>query len=168
MLEMDLMEFFRSEVIWGRERSLKVNYKKNWPPPYYIFLESWEKVLQGFILILGVKGHLRSLENIKGQKSKKINPHQVICFWKPETELEMDLLEFLRSEVIGGHWRLSEDFEGQHTFHNSWIFWMCFSDDLCFVPHLYPIGPLLSPSLFSDYSLSVSNVPINIQNTCQQ
>ena len=32
----------------------------------------------------------------------------MICFWKSETELEMDLLEFWRSEVISGHWRLLE------------------------------------------------------------
>ena len=104
-----------------------------------MFLESWEKVLQGFILILGVKGNLSSWEVMKGQNPKKINLHQMICFWKPETELEMDLLEYLKSEVIRGHWRSLKVVGCQHNFHNSWICWMCFSDDLCFVPHLYLI-----------------------------
>ena len=47
----------------------------------------------------------------------------MICFWKPETELEMDLLEFWRSEVIRGYWRSLKVVGGQHTFHNSWICW---------------------------------------------
>ena len=146
-----------------------------------MFLESWEKVLQGFILILGENVIWGCEKSLKVKKIENFDPHQMICFWKSETELEMDLLEFWRSEIIRGQKGVKSDIVelfgrifwqnilkyglvvftsfsllpripqrlvrpmtlevvgGQHTFHNSWICWMCFSDDLCFVPHLYLI-----------------------------
>ena len=120
---------------------------KFWPPPNYMFLESWEKVLQGFILILGVKGHLRSLEDIKGQQLKILTPTILYVFENLRPSLKWICWNFWdrRSlEAIGGRWRLLE--VNTKTFHNSWICWMCFSDDLCFVPRT---------------GLSVQTLPIN-------
>ena len=64
--------------------------------PHQMFFESWEQVLQGFILISGVRGHLRSSEVIKGQ---------TLFFWPPPN---YKFPESLVSEVIWGRERSLE------------------------------------------------------------
>ena len=76
-----------------------------------MFLESWEKVLQGFILILGEKGHLRSWEVIKGQKLKILTSTKWYVFGNLRPSLKWICWNFgdPRSlEAIGGRWRLLE------------------------------------------------------------
>ena len=50
----------------------------------------------------------------KKKKNENFDPHQMICFWKSETEPEMDLMEFLRSEVIRGYWRPIKTMDNTH------------------------------------------------------
>ena len=45
---------------------------------------------------------MRSQEVVRGQISKSTKPRHVIHFWKAESEHKQDLLEFLRTEIIGG------------------------------------------------------------------
>jgi hypothetical protein len=74
-----------------------------------MFLDRWEKVLQGFILILGEKGHLRSWEVIKGQKLKILTPTKWYVFGNLRPSLKWICWNFWdpRSlEAIGGRWRL--------------------------------------------------------------
>ena len=45
---------------------------------------------------------MRGREVARGQISNSSKPRHDIHVWNPETKLEMDLLEFLRSEVVRG------------------------------------------------------------------
>ena len=50
-------------------------------------------------LVLGHFSPWRSYLKM-GLKNDFFDFFQTVCFWKAETKLEMDLLDFLRSEVI--------------------------------------------------------------------
>ena len=58
------------------------------PPPFF------------FISIKHYHGRPRSSYLKIALKSEFFDFFQPLCFWKAETELEMDLLEFLGSKVI--------------------------------------------------------------------
>ena len=59
----------------------------------------YKNELHEVILVLGHFGPWRSYLKM-ALKNDFFDFFQTVCFWKAEIELEMDLLEFLGSEVI--------------------------------------------------------------------
>ena len=85
---------------------------------YWHIIYHWKgksMCFKNLLLFFGLEGHFSPWSSYLKMdlKSEFFDFFQPICFWKAETKLVMNLLEFLRSEVIWDRERSSKVIKGQ-------------------------------------------------------
>jgi hypothetical protein len=106
--------------VWNVECGLRVT----WIHVVHVEHELWSMNCGawGWILFLGHFGSWSSYLKM-ALKNEFFDFFQTVCFWKAETELEIDLLDFLGSEVIWARERsLEVKFENGQNLDMLYIF----------------------------------------------